>query len=302
MLIAFLHRLVICLILATIHMSESLSLPLNRNHQMTGQEMEDSWNEHYLRVFVHDFLSVCPVHEDLLLVDADMTDTPGSGANAKNKKKKKNSAPSSSGGSSGGDGGSDGSYSPMKSALVSSSTGGSSGTKSKMSMKVQQVFLKTLVDFLAECLLTDCLLSSGNADGSSKGCNFSEWGALLFYEEVQDVTRYLDHLCLASGSLGQPENDTVDSNSVPPSQKSGVTIASNSTTDASLSSSNEAMHRLHLACKMITLDQPADIRRYAFLLDAVSIFPKGEEDVRKIMGKRVEFSRDAVKNVKLQFG
>jgi hypothetical protein len=62
------------------------------------------------------------------------------------------------------------------------------------------------------------------------------------------------------------------------------------------------MHRLHLACKILTLDQPADIRRYGFLLDSISLFHNKEEDIRCIMSKRVEFSKDAVRNVKLTLG
>ena len=65
-------------------------------------------------------------------------------------------------------------------------------------------------------------------------------------------------------------------------------------------SGNLSMRKLQYACKILTLDAAADIRRYHFLLENISIFAKGEEEVRQILGKRVEFSKDAVNKVKLQ--
>ena len=65
-------------------------------------------------------------------------------------------------------------------------------------------------------------------------------------------------------------------------------------------SGNLSMRKLQYACKILTLDAAADIRRYHFLLENISIFAKGEEEVRQILRKRVEFSKDAVNKVKLQ--
>ncbi len=79
-------------------------------------------------------------------------------------------------------------------------------------------------------------------------------------------------------------------------------MGSNSHThqNTSIVSGNTAMRRLHSACKILTLDAPADIRRYQFLFENMSLFAQGEEEIRLVLGRRVDFSKDAVKNVKLQ--
>ena len=51
---------------------------------------------------------------------------------------------------------------------------------------------------------------------------------------------------------------------------------------------------LNLALKILTLDAPGDIRRYA-----LSRAVLGEEQVRRVLGRRVDFSVEAVARVKL---
>jgi hypothetical protein len=51
---------------------------------------------------------------------------------------------------------------------------------------------------------------------------------------------------------------------------------------------------LNLALKLLTLDAPGDIRRYALDRRLLS-----EEQVRAVLGRRVDFSADAVAKVKL---
>lgn len=51
---------------------------------------------------------------------------------------------------------------------------------------------------------------------------------------------------------------------------------------------------LQLALKVLTLDQPADIRQYAIKASLIS-----EEKVRKILSRRVDFQKDAVTRVKI---
>ena len=55
-----------------------------------------------------------------------------------------------------------------------------------------------------------------------------------------------------------------------------------------------AFDPLNLALKILTLDAPGDIRRYNISSAVLS-----EEKVRSILGRRVDFSKEAVKNVKL---
>ena len=51
---------------------------------------------------------------------------------------------------------------------------------------------------------------------------------------------------------------------------------------------------LNLALKILTLDAPGDIRRYSISAETLS-----EESVRKILYRRIDFSKDAVLKVKL---
>ena len=53
---------------------------------------------------------------------------------------------------------------------------------------------------------------------------------------------------------------------------------------------------LNLALKILTLDAPGDIRRYN--IDQAVL---NEALVRAILGRRMDFSKEAIKNVKLSF-
>lgn len=92
--------------------------------------------------------------------------------------------------------------------------------------------------------------------------DFTEWGALLLYEEVQVFLHFLEGLA-KSEDVAQIKRQC---------------------------------QRLVLACKIMTLDAPADIRRYN--LDK-SMF--SEQEVRHLLGRRIEFNKDAVSKVKITF-
>ena len=74
-----------------------------------------------------------------------------------------------------------------------------------------------------------------------------------------------------------------------------------------LCSVKEAFAPLTWAFKILTLDQPADVRRYvipmsvtgAGLSDCASPGLLTESKIRKIMASRTDFHRDAVQNVKI---
>ncbi len=51
---------------------------------------------------------------------------------------------------------------------------------------------------------------------------------------------------------------------------------------------------MKLALNILTLDAPGDIRRYCINSAQLS-----EEQVRAILGRRIDFSQEAVRNVKL---
>lgn len=93
--------------------------------------------------------------------------------------------------------------------------------------------------------------------------HFSEWGALLLHQEVLSASSYLESLV-----------DSVDARAVP--------------------ALKDVLAPLLYAVKVLTLDAPSDIRRYRF---PASVF--SEEQVRKLMQRRVEFSKEAVAKVRI---
>jgi hypothetical protein len=125
------------------------------------------------------------------------------------------------------------------------------------------------------------------------------------------MTRYLDkvlrdvslHLTDDTNADGMGHSVTSNNNNNNNNNKSPPQSVSSSlfSLDAlrSISAHNVSMQRVHLACRLLTLDSPADIRRYTVLLENMALFTQRETDVRRIMGKRIEFSKEAVKNVPL---
>lgn len=107
----------------------------------------------------------------------------------------------------------------------------------------------------------------------------------LSLSQVQDATKYLESL-IEETSTGVDESES----------------ESEIVSDESEVQKSVHMRRLHWACKLLTLDSPADLRRYNALLESVlSLFGEGESELRSVLSRRVDFSRDAVKNVSLRF-
>ena len=100
---------------------------------------------------------------------------------------------------------------------------------------------------------------------------------------------------------------TVDEASdISPSGSSALN--SNGPISSSCTSVKDAFLPLTWALKVLTLDQPADIKKYVIPLGVTesgseeNIFSVGllsENKIRKIMGRRVDFSKDAVLKVKI---
>lgn len=122
--------------------------------------------------------------------------------------------------------------------------------------------------------------------------SFSEWGALLLNQEVLSIVRTFDDACDESyfkSSIG--------------SKKSQSSVQNYPV----LCSIKEAFAPLTWALKILTLDQPADVKRYiipmsvtgAGLSDSASPGLLTESKIRRIMANRTEFHRDAVQNVKI---
>lgn len=110
------------------------------------------------------------------------------------------------------------------------------------------------------------------------------------------MIQFLDHQMTAITILPSIGS----SNSQGGSSGSGSNNVDTFLESTSVLSGNLAMRRLQCACKILTLDAPADIRRYHFLLTSNILFPNGEDDIRMILSKRKEFSKEAVQKVKLQ--
>ena len=125
---------------------------------------------------------------------------------------------------------------------------------------------------------------------------FSEWGALLLHREVLAVVRTFDEACDESyfkTSAGAVRNKSTNVNGVP-----------------ILSSAKDAFSPLIWALKILTLDQPGDIRKYVVPISVTATISDGQNDgsdaglltelkIRKIMGRRTDFPKDAVLNVKI---
>lgn len=120
---------------------------------------------------------------------------------------------------------------------------------------------------------------------------FSEWGALLLNQEVLSIIRTFDDACdesyFKSSIISKKYQPSVPSYPVWCSIK-------------------EAFAPLTWALKILTLDQPADVKRYiipmsvtARLSEATSPGLLTESKIRKIMASRTDFHRDAVQNVKI---
>ena len=131
--------------------------------------------------------------------------------------------------------------------------------------------------------------TGGGGGGGGGGVMFSEWGALLLQGEVAAVARSFD------------EAADIAADAAAPAASATATATTAATTAASSRVRiKAAFAALVWATKLLALDQPADIRRYAMPTTGLDP-PLTEERVRALLARRVEFSRDAVQRVKINF-
>ena len=95
-----------------------------------------------------------------------------------------------------------------------------------------------------------------------KSIEFSEWGAMLLHQEVIAVIELLEKEAFHIDSTVRPD-----------------------------------FGKLLWYLKIITMDQPGDIRRYAISLEDAPFLD--EATVRDIMSLRADFSRDIISKVKI---
>ena len=126
----------------------------------------------------------------------------------------------------------------------------------------------------------------------------SEWGALLLQGEVAAVARVFDAAV----------DVAADAAPAPATTCTFTSAATGAAPNASASASGAsprvrvkaAFAALVWTTKLLALDQPADIRRYAVPATGLDP-PLTEERVRALLARRVDFSRDAVQRVKINF-
>jgi hypothetical protein len=139
------------------------------------------------------------------------------------------------------------------------------------------VVLRELCTILASYIMEQLVLRA----------RFSEWGALLLYQEV--TLRTLARTCCVSVKIVWTCST---------SQVISVTEYAEALVDhldpENIQTVKATFASLSLALKLLTLDAPADIRRYALNKALLS-----EEQVRAVLSRRAEFSADAVAKVKL---
>jgi len=131
---------------------------------------------------------------------------------------------------------------------------------------------------------------------------FSEWGALLLQGEVAAVARVFDAAVDVAADAAPAPATTCTSTSA----ATGAAPSASASASASASGASPrvrvktAFAALVWTTKLLALDQPADIRRYAVPATGLDP-PLTEERVRALLARRVDFSRDAVQRVKINF-
>ena len=98
-----------------------------------------------------------------------------------------------------------------------------------------------------------------------ESAKFSEWGAMLLWQEVINFIEVLEQ----------------------------------EATDVDTSVRTYGFSKLLWSLKILTLDQPADVRRYMLPTAEEAEEYLDDDAIRLIMSKRIEFSKDAVAKVKI---
>ena len=142
---------------------------------------------------------------------------------------------------------------------------------------------------------------NGGGGGSGGGLRVSEWGALLLHGEVMAITK-LFHEATDNHHAGTSDTTTPSSSSADYQGGGSANTIPHETRPNTTSLSprvrvRNAFASLTWAMKLLTLDQPADIRRYVIPRQLQP--PLTEERVRTLLGCRSDFSKDAVLRVKI---
>jgi len=128
---------------------------------------------------------------------------------------------------------------------------------------------------------------------------FSEWGALLLQGEVAAVARVFDAAVDVAPAPATTTSTSAATGAAPSASASARASASASGASPRVRV-KAAFAALVWTTKLLALDQPADIRRYAVPATGLDP-PLTEERVRALLARRVDFSRDAVQRVKINF-
>eukprot|EP00981_Chlorochromonas_danica_P009534 scaffold2721_cov181-Ochromonas_danica.AAC.12 len=224
-----------------------------RDWQLSGNEMESCWHQSRLAQIVSDYLlSFQPRQE----IDFRLSIV----LNGKGSESGSNQSQGSGGGLWGDMMGNLMSWGRLASGSTGSSTTGVDGRRRNGSGKADpsylsepafHTYLLELTIFFTRTLLEDVLLL----------CDFNEWGALLFQQEVMQVIRYLQSLLRLAGGSAELL-----------SQQHGLCLA------------------LTRACSFLVLDQPSHVLQYR-------IAPLDPKRVKEVLARRKDFRQEIITNL-----
>jgi hypothetical protein len=158
--------------------------------------------------------------------------------------------------------------------------------KTRLSSKVYAQVLTQCGAYLSDLLIAELTSPSQTHNSNSNSSNmwkFNEWGAMLFHEEINAIIKIF-------------ENSSVD---IVNETNNNISNTSNSNTNVNNSSSSSlrlTFAKLIWISKILSLDQPIDIKRYNLPSSYLS-----DEETRNVLRKRVDFSTEAIDKIRLTF-
>ena len=165
--------------------------------------------------------------------------------------------------------------------------------KTRLSSKVYAQVLTQCGAYLSDLLITE-LTSPSQAHTNNSNSNnvwkFNEWGAMLFHEEINAIIKIFENSSVdIVNETNNNNNSNSNSNSNNPNSNTNVN-------NSSSSSLRLTFAKLIWISKILSLDQPIDIKRYNLPSSYLS-----DEETRNVLRKRVDFSTEAIDKIRLTF-
>jgi hypothetical protein len=298
---------------------QATSLFFQSHFEVSGAEMEQRWSLQLLRGFVSHFLTdLAPLGPSFIFKLQEAQEIVKNGEAAKYSfggLAMSLFANSSSNKTSTGPAAANGATLATGDALTTNPH-----RKSDFCYVLARQYVLCFLQILFRILTEQCLLQR----------QFNEWGALLFQEEIRTLARFVSAIfednSIASLSMRTGAEDGGNDGDDP---RTATTVEEEEEGMLSWRMVKRQLQSLVLAVKLLSLDAPADIVRYNFVSplsrgrDSESTsslsnaqdkqqkpsgykIPAGavemaEDDIRAILARRSDFSKDVVQKVKINF-